>query len=239
MTSQSLTFRYAQDLIARYPATVGVVVIARGLRNGPTPAPLLAAYEAEQRATLARIGDSPLSAIESLAAWRSAFRGFGVDPTQIRSAPEALLRRLTKKGDIPSINLLVDLGNLVSIRHALPVAIFDARAVSGGLTVRFADGSERFTELGATDVEHPQPGEVIFADETGLVAARRWCWRQSAQSAARGDTTAAIIAVEAQHAGGYATVQAAQRDLLALLHEYAGGEYVTALLDAGNPALPE
>jgi DNA/RNA-binding domain of Phe-tRNA-synthetase-like protein len=237
MTAQPLTFRYAPDVLARYPATVGGIVIAQGLRNGSTSPALLAAYEAEQRATLARIGNTPLSEIESLAAWRSAFRGFGVDPTQIRSAPEALLRRLTKKGDIPSINLLVDLGNLVSIRHALPVAIFDARAVTGGLTVRFADGTERFTELGATEAEHPQPGEVIFADDTGLVAARRWCWRQSAQSAARADTTAAIITVEAQHADGHAAVAAAQRALLTLLHEYAGGEYVTALLDANNPLL--
>lgn len=237
MTTQPLTFRYAADLLARYPATVGGIVIARGLRNGPTPPALLAAYKAEQRATLARIGDTPLSAIESLAAWRSAFRGFGVDPTQIRSAPEALLRRLTKKGDIPSINLLVDLGNLVSIRHALPVAIFDARGFNGGLTVRFADGGERFTELGAAEAEHPQPGEVIFADETGLVAARRWCWRQSAESGARADTTAAIVAVEAQHAHAYTAVEAAQRDLLALLHEHAGGDYTAALLDAGNPVI--
>ena len=39
-----------------------------------------------------------------------------------RSAAEALLRRLTKQGSIPSINTLVDIGNLVSIRYALPVA---------------------------------------------------------------------------------------------------------------------
>ncbi|HEX6798781.1 MAG TPA: phenylalanine--tRNA ligase beta subunit-related protein [Ktedonobacterales bacterium] len=238
-SSPSLTFRYAPDVLARYPATTGGVLIARGPRNGPTPAVLRAAYEAEQRAALARIGTTPLSAIASLAAWRGTFRGFGVDPTQIRSAPEALLRRLTKKGDIPSINLLVDLGNLVSIRYALPVAIFDACVITGGLTVRFADGAERFTELSATEVEHPQPGEVIFADDTGLVAARRWrwCWRQSAQSAAHPDTTAAIVTIEAQHAGGHAAVEAAQRDLLALLHEYAGGAHEAALLDASNPTL--
>ena len=58
------------------------------------------------------------------------FRQFGVDPTKYRCAAEALLRRLTKKGDIPSINTLVDLCNLISIRFALPVAAFDARSLS-------------------------------------------------------------------------------------------------------------
>ena len=55
-----------------------------------------------------------------------------------RPSPEealALLRRLTKKGDIPSINAVVDICNLVSIRYALPVAAFDLAAITGGVTV--------------------------------------------------------------------------------------------------------
>jgi DNA/RNA-binding domain of Phe-tRNA-synthetase-like protein len=172
-------FRYAPDILARYPNLAGGVILTGVLRNGPSPEALRARYEKEQAATLRRIGDTPLSQIPALAAWRSAFRSFGVDPTQYRCAAEALLRRLTKKGDIPSINLLVDLGNLVSIRYALPVAIFDTRILQPPLSVRFATGAERFTELGASEAEYPTPGEVIFADETGLVFARRWCWRQS------------------------------------------------------------
>src|SRR5690242_6878115 len=171
-------FCYHPDIVARYPNIIGGVILAEGMNNGPTPETLLVAYQAEQQATLRRIGETPLSQIPALAAWRGAFRGFGLDPTQYRSAAEALLRRLTKKGDIPSINTLVDLGNLVSIRYALPVAIFDTRAVQGTITVRFASGLERFTVLGEAEAEHPEPGEVIFADERDLVVARRWCWRQ-------------------------------------------------------------
>ncbi len=130
------TFRYDAAILERFPTVMGGVILVADVVNGPTPAPLLEEYQAEQQAVLARIGETPLSQIPSLAAWRSVFRGFGVDPTQCRSAAEALLRRLTKKGDIPSINLLVDLGNLVSIRYALPVAVFDTQALQGPLTVR-------------------------------------------------------------------------------------------------------
>jgi len=160
-----------------------------------------------------------------------------VDPTQYRSAAEALLRRLTKKGDIPSINLLVDLGNLVSIRYALPVAVFDTRALQGTVTVHFAAGTERYTTLGQAEVEHPEPGEVVFSDETGLVIARRWCWRQSEQSAAQPETTDAIITVEAHHAGGRRDIEAALNDLLELLIKYTGGTFISAILDTKNPAL--
>src|SRR6266571_6951142 len=213
-------FQYHPDILTRYPDVVGGVILARGMTNGPTPGSLQEAYQAEQRATLKRIGDTPLSQIKSLAAWRTALRGFGVEATQYRSAAEALLRRLTKKGDIPSINLLVDLGNLVSIRYALPVAVFDTRALQGTVTVHFADGTERYTTLGEAEVEHPEPGEVVFSDENKLVIARRWCWRQSEQSAAQPETTGAIFTVEAHHAGGRRDIEAALNDLLELLAKY-------------------
>src|SRR5438105_13163545 len=230
-------FRYHPDILARYPSVVGGAILAQGMSNGPTPDSLQAAFQAEQQATLQRIADTPLSQIESLAAWRNAFRGFDVDPTQYRSAAEALLRRLTKKGDIPSINLLVDLGNLVSIRYALPVAVFDTHALQGTVTVHFAGGTERYTTLGQAEVEHPLPGEVVFSDETGLVVARRWCWRQSEQSAAQLDTTRAIITVEAHHTHGHHDIEAALNDLQELLIKYAVGTFKSGVLDAHNPSI--
>ena len=231
-----ILFQYDAEIIRRYPAIVGGVIYARDMTNGPTPAQLQTAYTVEQQATISRIGNTPLSAIASLAAWRGAFREFGVEPTQNRSAAESLLRRLTKKGDIPSINTLVDVCNLVSIRYALPAAVFDIRAIDGTLTVHFADGSERYTTLGQSEVEHPAPGEVVFSDDTGLVMARRWCWRQSEQSAAQLDTTSAIITIEAHHANAHKDIEAALQDLLTLLKEYAGGTYTAGILDAQKPA---
>ncbi len=228
-------FQYDTSILTRYPAVVGGVIIAQGMTNGPTPKDLQAAFLDEQQATLQRIGATPLSQIPSLAAWRAVFRSFGVDPTQYRSAAEALLRRLTKKGDIPGINLLVDLCNLVSIRYALPVAVFDTSTLNGAVTVHFADGSERYTTLRQDELEHPEAGEVVFSDDTKLVIARRWCWRQSDQSAAQQETTQALITVEAHHTQAKEDVDAALDDLLTLLRAFAGGHFIFSRLDASNP----
>ncbi len=235
-----MRFQYQEDIFTRYPSIVGGVILVHHLLNGSSPVGLQEAYREEQQKTVQRLGETPLSKIESLAAWRAAFRGFGVDPTQYRSAAEALLRRLTKKGDIPSINTLVDIGNLVSIRYALPVAVFDTQALEGAITVHFADGTERFTTLKQSEVEHPEVGEVVFSDATKLVVARRWCWRQSEPSAAGAETSSAIITVEAHHERGRHDIAAALNDLIILLKEYAGateGAYLAGMLDANNPAL--
>lgn len=229
-------FAYDPAVTERFPRAVGGAIHARGLTNGPSSAPLREAFEREQAAALARIGDMPLSELPSLAAWRRAFRGFGVDPTAYRSAAEALLRRLTKQGSIPSINALVDIGNLVSIRYGLPVAMFDQRSVTEGTTVRFASGDESFTDLGSGARESPEPGEVIFIDGAALVSARRWCWRQSAESASGPATTDVLVTVEGHHEAAAVDVRSALADLEALLAAHAAPASATsAIVDAGHP----
>ncbi|MGD8485523.1 MAG: phenylalanine--tRNA ligase beta subunit-related protein [Chloroflexota bacterium] len=230
-------FAYDHQILERFPGIVGGVIHADGLSNGPAPAELAAAYRAEQASVRERIGDMSLSELPTLAAWRSVFRGFGVNPTKYRSAAEALLRRLTKQGQIPPINTLVDLANLVSVRYALPVAVFDQRAMIGGTTVRLAHGGEAWADLGSSEAEHPEPGEVIFADDDEQVSARRWCWRQSRASAAQADTSEVLITVEGHHQAAPDDVDRALRDLEALLGRYAAPATVTSdILDAGNPA---
>jgi DNA/RNA-binding domain of Phe-tRNA-synthetase-like protein len=224
------SFTYDPEIVARFPTIVGVT-------NGPSSADLVKAFEAEQAALRARIGETPLSELPSLAAWRRAFRAFGVDPTAYRSAAEALLRRLTKQGSIPSINTLVDIGNLASIRYGLPVAVFDQRAMTGGTTVRFATGDETFSDLGSGERESPESGEVIFVDEAGLVSARRWCWRQSAESASGPTTAKILVTVEGHHHGAVDHVAAARADLESLLRAYGRPEAMSSgTLSAASPS---
>ncbi len=230
-------FGYDHEVLERFPNVVGGVIHADGVRNRPAPAELSAAFHAEQASVRERIGETPLSELPTLAAWRGVFRGFGVNPTKYRSAAEALLRRLTKEGELPSVNALVDLANLVSIRYALPVAVFDQRDVSGGTTVRLAHGGEAWADLGSSQTAHPEPGEVIFSDDDERVSARRWCWRQSKASAAREDTAEVLITIEGHHDAAPDDIDRAVRDLEALLGSYAAPSTVYAeVLDAGHPA---
>ena len=230
-----IRFRYDPTLLGQFPNIVGGVILLQNVVNTPSPAQLIVAYHGEQSLIKHRIGDTPLSELPSLSAWRSTFSAFGIPPTKYRNAAEALLRRLTKKGDIPSINMLVDIGNLISIRYALPVAIFDIRELIGSLTVRFATGTERFTELGSDEIAHPEVGEVIFTDDSGLVFARRWCWKQSHQSAASLDSHDLLFTIEAQHESGSTDIKHAISDLQSLLKTYTGATYPSAILTSNHP----
>jgi len=83
------SFTYDPAIAARFPSIVGGVVHATGITNGPSPEALVDEFTAEQHAVRAQIGATSLSELPSLAAWRRAFRSFGVDPT---AAPPARRR---------------------------------------------------------------------------------------------------------------------------------------------------
>jgi DNA/RNA-binding domain of Phe-tRNA-synthetase-like protein len=230
-------FAYDDAVAERYPTIRTGVVHATGLGNGPSPPDLLDEYRAEQRAASERLSETAIADLPSIAAWRRAFTRFGARPTQYRNAAEALLRRLDKTGEIPSINTLVDIGNLVSIRYALPVAVFDQAGVVGSTTVRFATGGERFTDIGSSDLTSPDPGEVVFVDADDVVSARRWCWRQSAQSATGPTTVDALIVIEGLHDTADDDVGSALADLISLLEARQPGSSIESWrLSATDPS---
>jgi DNA/RNA-binding domain of Phe-tRNA-synthetase-like protein len=222
----SIPFQYHSAIRSDFKNLAGAAMLATGLSNQLSSSQLIDTYIQEQLRVKTRIGSTPLSELPTLVGWRSAFRQFGIDPTQYRCAAEALLRRLTKKGDIPSINALVDCCNLISIRYALPVAAIDLRHVCGVISVHYADGGEHFNPLGEDQPGPPEVGEVIFSDEAGLVVARRWCWRQSVESASRLETNQLLVTIEAQDPSGAANLDNAMQELRDLLSQFVGGEYL-------------
>ena len=192
-------FSHAPALRARFaPLRCGVLLV-EPLHPG-------AHTQAETRAAIARFSaqaDQRLAAASEglwpeVQAWRRAFADMGLKPTQYRCAAEALLRRYRKEGALPALHPLIDLCNAASLAFAIPVAVFDVDRITPPLTVRPAQGDERYDSF-AGEVEHPEPGEVIFADAAGRAHARRWTHRQSGWSAVRADTHRALIVAEALH----------------------------------------
>jgi len=143
--------------------------------------------------------------LPEIVAWRRAFSRMGLKPTQYRCASEALLRRLRKEGGLPTTHAFVDLCNATSLAYAIPVAAFDLDRITDGLTVRRAIGTELY-ETFSGELEQPDQGEVIFADNGSRAHARRWTNRQSGHSAVRVGTHSAVVVAEALHGSARADV---------------------------------
>lgn len=192
-------FRHSEALWADYPELVPGVLRAGGIRDGVDVRSRVAHFNTLAQARLAA---GPEGEFPEVQAWRRAFSKMGLKPTQYRCASESLLRRFRKENALPPLHPLVDLCNAISLAFAIPVAVFDIARVVQQLEVRYARGDENYVTFGG-EIEHPEAGEVVFADAAEPLAnahARRWTNRQSGLSAVSAGTREVLIVAEALHA---------------------------------------
>lgn len=230
-----MQFQHSDQIWADFPELAAGALAATDITSGD---------EAAERVTervkqfYARADDLLAGASEAelaqIRAWRTAFARMGLKPTQYRCAAESLLRRYRKEGTLPAVHPLVNLCNAMSLAYAVPIAVLDTDRINGPLTVRYADGSETYSSFSG-ETEHPHPGEVIFADQAGNVHARRWCHRQSAQSAVSAATTSALIVSEAMHESGRSDVDRLMATAAGELTAVWPGTVHTALLSRDRP----
>ena len=180
----------------RLPGLGLVVVEVAGLDNHQ-PTPVIAEALAERQGLLrAQWPYSSAAAHPHLAAWRETMRAIGVKPGKKLSSIESLVRRAVSDRPLTSINPLVDLYHLVSLRHLLPAGGWDAESLPGRLTLRFTRGGERFLALGAEREETVAADELAYVAAPAQVVTRHFVWRQSEHGKITADTRHAILVAE-------------------------------------------
>lgn len=118
------------------------------------------------RFSLESLKDDPV-----IRAYRDFFWRIGIDPTKIRPASEALIRRILSGGALPIINTLVDAYNLASAESRIALAAFDADKLEGEeLVMRFARAGEEFLGIGMDKPRRLEGGEIVIADSRRLIA---------------------------------------------------------------------
>lgn len=227
-----MQFSHHPGIWRQHPELCAGVLHADGIRPDVSVEALVARHEAAARARLDAAGTE--SELPEVQAWRRVFSRMGLKPTQYRCASESLLRRFRKEGAMPRIHPLIDVCNAISMAHAIPVAVLDVAQIRGSLQVRPADGTERYLTFGG-EIEHPDPGEVTFADDEGHAHARRWTNRQSGLSAVRDATREVLVVIEGVHATAAADVPRVVAAVAEALREAWNVEAKSALLTAHAP----
>ncbi len=171
-----MLYSAASEMFSRYPGYVrGVVVVTRAINvEGPIDEVMRMLKRTQE--TLRTRTD--LEGHPNIAAWRAAYSAFGARPSKYPSSIEAMVKRVLKGGEVPYINTLAALCNIASLKNLVTVGGHDVGVCTEPLWLGFADGSETFTPFGTTEVEHPEPGEVVYLSGK-IVLCRRWTWRQA------------------------------------------------------------
>ncbi len=132
------TLTIGPRIFERFPGVRVGVVAAHGVDNSTGDPEIPALLEEEQRRAVAELAGVTVVEHPHVAPWRDAYRGFGAKPKKYRSSIENLVRRVLKGQALPSIGPLVDLYNVVSLRHLLPVGGEDLECTVGPIRLTFA-----------------------------------------------------------------------------------------------------
>jgi DNA/RNA-binding domain of Phe-tRNA-synthetase-like protein len=228
------TYSISPDIFRMYPGYVRGVVIAHGVHNGFSPDGLVEMLRQAEESVRGRLTIETVAVEPRIAAWREAYRKFGAKPGDFRSSVEAMVRRALRGDSLPAINTLVDIGNMLSLRFLMPVGGHAIDGLKGDIALRLATGEEEFVPFGMTEMEHPLPGEVIFA-EGNTVLTRRWTWRQGNHTLTLPETTAIEFNVDGLPPVTPGEVEQACAEVVDLVGKFCQGRLRTEMLTEDNP----
>jgi DNA/RNA-binding domain of Phe-tRNA-synthetase-like protein len=234
VSTGSLDYRIDVAVLALCPGYRRGLLLAQELSNGPSAPALVAALRSQEAKLREQLTGNPAEH-PRIAAWRDAYRRFGARPSDFRASVEALARRVLRGDELPSINALVDIGNVVSLRYLMPVGVHPVPAGSEALCLRTSTGEDRFAPPDGAAEETPEAREIVFA-QGSTVLTRRWTWRQSARTLTLAETSAVFFNLDALAVVPDAELAAAARDVEALLREHCGGRSQSAVLSQDEPA---
>lgn len=123
---------------------------------GPSPASLLAAFEAEIQRLAGEYELSAVARIPHIAATRQAYRALGKSPQEYRNAAEAMLRRVVKQNGLYHINNIVEVNNLISISSGYSIGSYDAGSLIPPIKLRRAEDGAHYGGIGkgSINIEH-------------------------------------------------------------------------------------
>lgn len=219
------------DIAVDFPDFRVAAVVADGLALPATRPPDLDRLITERELALrARWAGMELSEIPGVAAWRTAYRAFGIKKTSYRSSVERLVKNALAERPLPAINPFVDCYNAVSLSHIFPLGADDLDKVAGDIAFRYSQPGDSFLDMGAEGETNdpPKPGEVVYADAEKVLC-RRWNWRQDARSLVGPQTRRAVVTVQAN---GWGDLDAGVADLTDLLGRFCGARTAVAIASA-------
>lgn len=231
-----IVYSIDREIFRLFPNFIRGVLIARDVENRRSPDELIALMRQEEgnlrQAFLGQeIADHPL-----IHNWREAFRTTGIKPSEFRSSIEAMVRRVVNGSQLPSINALVDIGNVISLRYLIPAGGHALDNVKSEIKLSPAAGDEVFVPFGSDVAEHPEPGEIIFAEDSAVLT-RRWVWRQSNHTLTEMGTRFIEFNLDGLPPADENLICRVGDDLADLVKRFCGGRTEMFLLAQDNPEI--
>jgi DNA/RNA-binding domain of Phe-tRNA-synthetase-like protein len=224
----------SDEIQGTFPHLRIAILVGRGIDNRGTDSGLQELKLAAADRVYREFTYDHLNELAEIQAWREAYRTFGVKPKDSRPTAEAFLRRLIKGDGFPTISKAVDSYLLTETEYYLPVGGYDLSTITGDIRLRFSEGDEIFTPIGANSSEVTRAGEVVYSDDARILT-RKWNYRDCDHCKITEQSRDIALFAEAP----FDTISTTSLDdsihrMAELVEKHCGGNVHTMLLDASK-----
>ncbi|HAF63310.1 TPA: lysine--tRNA ligase [Candidatus Beckwithbacteria bacterium] len=220
------------DMAKAYPSIKVAMAVIRGVNN-KVDNDRFVTYRNQVVDSLNGITLDDISASRKISSYRKAIRESGIDWHKRRPTMEALLRRVAQGKQLYWINPLVDIGNLMAMKHQASQGVFDLDQVKLPAIMRKSGGGEKVLMLGDTKPITLQKGEICYFDRQGPFIVDL-CWRDAKRTGATEKTRDVMFLSEAVYDISRKDLDDVLDDLIATVTRYLGGKVETAGIVTAN-----
>lgn len=153
----------------------------------------------------------------NIAIWRKIYEeDFNVRVKSHPSSVEALLARIVKGKKLWDICNIVDLYNVCSISHLLPMGGYDLDKVSGDIMIRFGREGDSFLPLGKREPEVVKSNHVVYADDNKVLC---WLWnfKDSSETCIDENTKKVVFFIDSVQQSTHDSLKKALEELISNL----------------------
>jgi DNA/RNA-binding domain of Phe-tRNA-synthetase-like protein len=158
-----------------------------------------------------------------LEGFRQLHSSIGRSNRKFISSTESLIRTCVRRGEIPTINLAVDVYNVVALESMLSIGAHDVDKVAGDIFFRMTDGSEKFIPLGGQKTKRVPRGEYCYIDSSNEILCRMEC-KQTEKTKVEESSRNCVFIVQGNENTSSENVIAVMEKLIRLLKLYCLGD---------------
>lgn len=226
-----MKFKIDHKIFEKFPGLTIGVVICKNLNNSGNQEEAQRLIREQENNIRGKYNTETLSQTPKIDVWRKTYFAFGAKPKENKSSVENLYRLVLQGVNLRHINKLVDIYNLISLKHMVPVGGEDIDKTQGDVVLTFAEPNEpAVLLLGDKETRPPHAGEVIYKDNISAIC-RRWNWREADRTKFTEETKNCFLVIEGLLPVTKQEIENATKELKDLVQKFCGGNITYKILD--------
>ena len=230
-----MKFKIEHKIFEKFPSLSIGIMVCKNLDNFGNQEEVQKEIRVQENNIRQKYNTETLSQTPKIDVWRKAYSAFGAKPKENKSSVENLYRSVLQGITLRHINKLVDIYNLISLKHMVPVGGEDTDKIQGGVVLTFAEPNEpAVLLLGDKEPRPPHAGEVIYKDNISAIC-RRWNWREADRTKLGEETKNCFLVIEGLPPVTKQEIENAAQELKELVQKFCDGNITCKILDEKQP----